>query len=135
MWPFLWPLFKKQIDIGRLLPAFPVTPPCVRVRTRRIRELSYKQIRPTLPSVTSAIQGPENLNAMTPLEHVQGIISLKENRPALFVDRTTLSFFALQISAKAHPVLDVVINDEVQLFVRKTVMLGQYTIDCVNDGL
>jgi hypothetical protein len=29
-----------SIDIGRLLPAFPVTPPCIRVRTRRFRDLS-----------------------------------------------------------------------------------------------
>jgi len=33
------------IDIGRLLPAFPVTPPDMRVRIRRFGGLSY---RPTV---------------------------------------------------------------------------------------
>jgi hypothetical protein len=30
-----------QIDIGRPSLAFPVTPPCIRVRTRRFGELSF----------------------------------------------------------------------------------------------
>jgi hypothetical protein len=34
-----------RIDIGRLLPAFPVTPPDMRVRIRRFGGLSY---RPTV---------------------------------------------------------------------------------------
>ena len=32
--------FKPLIDIGRPSQAFPVTPPCVRVRTRRFGEKS-----------------------------------------------------------------------------------------------
>ena len=33
---------KAEIDIGRLSPAFPVTPPYVRVRIRRFGGLSYR---------------------------------------------------------------------------------------------
>ena len=41
-----------QIDIGRPSPAFPVTPPCVRVRTRRFGELSYLTTKLGSPSDT-----------------------------------------------------------------------------------
>jgi len=33
---------QRTIDIGRLSPAFPVTPPYVRVRIRRFGGLSYR---------------------------------------------------------------------------------------------
>src|SRR5207247_10873433 len=36
---------ERTIDIGRRSPAFPVTPPCVRVRTRRFGELSSSDHR------------------------------------------------------------------------------------------
>jgi uncharacterized protein len=41
---FFWPGSHRQrkIDIGRLSPAFPVTPPGVRVRTGRFGGLSYR---------------------------------------------------------------------------------------------
>ena len=35
----------------------------------------------------------------------------------------------------AHPVLDVVVDDEVQLFVRKAVVVAPGSIDVVNNGL
>ena len=34
---------RSEIDIGRLSPAFPVTPPYMRVRIRRFRDLSQKK--------------------------------------------------------------------------------------------
>ncbi len=36
---------QSLIDIGRPSPAFPVTPPCIRVRTRRFGELSFTDQR------------------------------------------------------------------------------------------
>src|SRR5262245_30743136 len=36
-----WVPVYSTIDIGRSSPTFPVTPPCIRVRTRRFGELSF----------------------------------------------------------------------------------------------
>ena len=36
--------------------------------------------------------------------------------------------------AQAHPILDVVVDDEVQFLVREAVVLGEHAVDFVNDG-
>jgi len=49
--------------------------------------------------------------------------------------RVRVSFFFISRGVSPHPVLDVVVDDEVQLLVRKPVVRRQHSVDFVENGL
>ena len=54
-----------------------------------------------------------------------------------FCNSLYYNFFLLFVSVEfvAHAVLDVVVDDEVKLFLRKAVMLRLHLVDFIDDGL
>ncbi len=59
---------------------------------------------------------------------------LSFNFPAGGEPSSMWSFLAILSPLLAHAILDIVIDDKVQLFVRETVMLSQDAVYFINDG-